>query len=69
VNENAPSREEGLRAFLDQMALATEHRDITNAQAVREICESAIAVYDGTENQYVADWACDVIRGLDERGI
>jgi hypothetical protein len=27
----------------------------------------AIEVYDGTEDQYVADWARQALRGLDER--
>lgn len=31
------------------------------------MCEAAITVYDGTEDQYVADWAREVLRLLDER--
>ena len=47
--------------------LTTERQIITKAQAFRQMCESAITVYDGTENQYVADWARDALRLLDER--
>ena len=64
---DARKREEALRQFLDRIALDTELQDITKAEAVREICESAIAVYDGTEDQYVADWAREALRLLDER--
>jgi hypothetical protein len=31
------------------------------------MCEAAISVYDGTEDQRVADWAREAMRGLDER--
>ena len=31
------------------------------------MCEAAIMVYDGTEDQYVADWAREALRLLDER--
>ena len=31
------------------------------------MCEAAIKVYDGTEDQHVADWAREALRLLDER--
>jgi hypothetical protein len=31
------------------------------------MCEAAIKVYDGTEDKYVADWAREALRGLDDR--
>jgi hypothetical protein len=31
------------------------------------MCEAAIKVYDGTKDQYVADWAREALRLLDER--
>jgi hypothetical protein len=31
------------------------------------MCEAAIEVYDGTENQYVADWAREALRLLHKR--
>jgi hypothetical protein len=49
--------------------VSTEHEDITKLQAYRKMLEAAIVVYDGTENRYVADWARDAIRDLDERGL
>jgi hypothetical protein len=52
------------RRFWDRLAVTTEHQDITKVQAFREMCEAAIAVYDGTEDQHVADWARDALRGL-----
>ena len=59
---------EAIRPFLDELARATEHEDITIVEALRRMCEAAISVYDGTEDQRVADWARQVLRGLDERG-
>jgi hypothetical protein len=32
------------------------------------MCEAAIKVYDGIQDQRVADWACEALRLLDERG-
>ncbi|HMI99243.1 MAG TPA: hypothetical protein VK488_05365 [Gaiellaceae bacterium] len=60
-------REAAARQFVDVLALKTEHQDITKVQAFREICEAAITVYDGTEDQSIADWARDALRLLDER--
>jgi hypothetical protein len=60
-------REEAARQFLDVLFTKTEHKDITKVQAFREMCESAIEVYDGTEDQRVADWAREALRLLDER--
>jgi hypothetical protein len=54
---------------LDRLAVNTEHEDITTIQAYRKMCEAAITVYDGTDDQYVADWCREAIRGLDERGL
>jgi hypothetical protein len=48
--------------------VSTEHNDITKVQAYRQMCEAAIKVYDGTEEQRVADWAREALRLLDERG-
>jgi hypothetical protein len=62
-------REHALRQLLDRLAVSTEHEDITKLQAYRKMLEAAIVVYDGTENRYVADWARDAIRDLDERGL
>jgi hypothetical protein len=55
------------REFWDQLALMTEHRNITYAQAFREMCESAIKACDGTEEQRVADGAREFLRLLDAR--
>jgi hypothetical protein len=49
--------------------VSTEHEDVTRIEAYRKMLEAAIIVYDGTENQYVADWAREGIRVLDERGL
>jgi hypothetical protein len=57
-------REHAAQQFWDVL---TERRDITYAQAFREMCESAIKVYDGTEDQRVADGAREFLRLLDER--
>jgi hypothetical protein len=48
--------------------VSTEHKDITKLQAFRQMCEAAITVYDGTEDQHVADWAREALRLLDELG-
>ena len=45
----------------------TEHQDTMTVEAFRQMCEPVIAVYDGTEDQRVADWARDALRLLDER--
>jgi hypothetical protein len=55
-------REDAARQFLDVLFVTTEHRDITKIQAFREMCEAAITVYDGTEDQRVADWALEALR-------
>ena len=55
-----------VRDFWDALAVSTEHADITKAEAFRKMCESAIAVYDGTDDQHVADWAREALRLLDE---
>jgi low affinity Fe/Cu permease len=62
-------REDAARQFLDVLFVTTEHKDITKIQAFREMCEAAIAVYDGTEDQAVADWAREGLRLLDERAL
>jgi hypothetical protein len=41
--------------FLDALAVITEHEDVTNIEAFDQMCENAIAVYDGTDHQHVAD--------------
>lgn len=46
--------------------MSTEHRDIAKVHAFREMCEAAVKVYDGTEEQYVADWAREAPQLLDE---
>ena len=48
--------------------MTTEHKDVTRAEALREMCEATIEVYDGTPDQAVANWAREVLRLLDERG-
>jgi hypothetical protein len=60
-------REDAVRQLWDRLAVSTEHQDITKVQAFREMCEAAIEVYDGTEDRYVADWAREALRVLDER--
>jgi hypothetical protein len=60
-------REEAARQFWDTLAVTTEHKDVTKVQAFREMCEAAIVVYDGTEDQRVADWAREALRLLNER--
>jgi hypothetical protein len=62
-------RQEAAREFLDVVATTTEHQDITKAQAVRQMLEAAIHVYDCTEKQYVADWARETLLRMDERGL
>jgi hypothetical protein len=59
-------REDAARKLWDELAVNTEHRDITKVQAFREMCEATVKVYDGTEDQRVADWARDALRLLDE---
>jgi hypothetical protein len=54
--------------FLDALAVITEHEDVTNIEAFDQMCENAVAVYDGTDHQHVADWAREAIRLMDERG-
>ncbi|MGZ8697060.1 MAG: hypothetical protein ACXW0F_04295 [Gaiellaceae bacterium] len=61
-------REQAGRQFLDVLAVTTEHKDVTRAEALREMCEATIEVYDGTPDQAVANWAREVLRLLDERG-
>jgi hypothetical protein len=53
--------------FLDQVALHTEHHDVTRIEALTDMCQAAIAVYDGTDEQYVADWAREALRLLYDR--
>jgi hypothetical protein len=48
-------REHAAEQFWDRLAVTTEHQDITKVQAFRQMCEAAIEVYDGTEQQPVAD--------------
>ena len=60
-------REAAARRFFDVLYVTTEHADITRIEAFRQMCESAIKVYDGTSNQYVADWAREALRLVDER--
>jgi hypothetical protein len=60
-------REDAARQLWGTLAVSTEHKDITKVQAFREMCEAAITVYDGTEEQHVADWAREALRLLDER--
>jgi len=69
MTENERRREHAMRQFLDMVAVSTEHKDITRVQALREMCEAAIKVYDGTEGQPVADWAREALRIMDERGL
>jgi len=42
-------------------------RDIRKRRAFRQMYESAIVVYDGTEDECVADWAREALRLLDKR--
>jgi hypothetical protein len=62
-------REHAGRQLFDVLAVSTEHEDITNVQAFRKMCESAITVYEGTDDQHVADWAREALRVMDERGL
>jgi len=66
VNEQSP-QEHALRQLWDRLAVTTEHQDVTRVQAFREMLEATISVYDGAEDQYVADWAREALRLLDER--
>ena len=56
-----------MKQFLDQVALHTEHHDATRIEALMDMCRAAIAVYDGTEDQAVADWALSDHRGRGAR--
>ena len=67
MTDDEQRRADAARQFLDVLFVTTEHRDITKIQAFREMCEVAINVYDGTEEQAVADWAREALRLLDER--
>jgi hypothetical protein len=60
-------RADAARQLWDRLAVGTEHQDITKVEAFREMCEAAIEVYEGTADQYVADWAREALRLLDER--
>jgi hypothetical protein len=66
MGDDARRREDAARQFLDVLFTTTEHQDITKVEAFRQMCESAITVYDGTEEQSVADWAREALRLLDE---
>ena len=46
-----------MKKFLDQVALNTEHHDVTRIEALMDMRRAAIAVYDGTDEQEIADWA------------
>ncbi len=67
--EDEQRRREAARQFLDVMAITTERQGLTNTGALREMCESAIKVYEGTEEQPVADWARECLRLMDEQGL
>ena len=56
-----------MKRFLDQVALHAEHHDVTRIEALMDMCRAAIAVYDGTEDQAVADWAREALRLLHDR--
>ena len=56
-----------MKQFLDQVALHAEHHDVTRIEALMDMCRAAIAVYDGTEDQAVADWAREALRLLHDR--
>ena len=60
-------REAAARRLWDELAVTTEHRDVTRVQAFREMCEATVRVYDGTPDQHYADWAREALRLLDER--
>jgi hypothetical protein len=67
MTDDERRRERAAGEFWDALAVTTEHQDITKVQAFRDMCEAAIKVYDGTEDQAVADWAREALRGLDQR--
>jgi hypothetical protein len=47
--------------------LHTEHHDVTRIEALMDMCRAAIADYDGTDEQEVADWAREALRLLYDR--
>ena len=53
--------------ILNVWAPPTTRRDIRKRRAFRQMYESAIVVYDGTEDECVADWAREALRLLDKR--
>ncbi len=56
-----------MKQFLDQVALHTEHHDVTRIEALMDMCRAAVADYDGTDAQEVADWAREALRLLYDR--
>jgi DNA-binding response OmpR family regulator len=56
------------RVILDVLAPPAVRRDVRKIKAFRQMCKSAITIYDGTEEQYVADWAREALRLLGIRG-
>jgi DNA-binding response OmpR family regulator len=53
--------------ILNVLAPPAVRRSVRKRRAFRQMCESAIAVYDGTEDECVADWAREALRLLDKR--
>ncbi len=53
--------------ILNVLAPPAGRRDVRKLKACRQMCESAITVYDGTEDQCVADWAREALRLLGAR--
>jgi hypothetical protein len=67
TDDAQPSPEDAARQLMDLLAVKTEHVSLT--RAFRELCESTIKMYDGTERQQSADWAREVLRALDKEGL
>jgi DNA-binding response OmpR family regulator len=55
------------KIILDVLAQTTERQDFTKIEAFQQMCESMIAVYYGTEEQYLAAWARGALLLLDKR--
>jgi DNA-binding response OmpR family regulator len=55
------------KIILNVLAPPAVRRDVRKKKAFRQMCESAITVYDGTEDKCVADWAREALRLLDKR--
>jgi DNA-binding response OmpR family regulator len=55
------------KIILNVLAPPAVRRDVRKIEAFRQMCESAITVYDGTEDECVAHWAREALWLVDKR--